>query len=204
MCNVKVEKRETVFPKSYWGNDSAYQEEYERLWNKLVPDSGCAETLHGEALRSFSRLQYDWGNNGNCNACEVTTEEEDCWDCDDGDVQCGYCGGDGEYGDDECDECGGSGQVDCDSCAGMGIIYDAIEVREVSDYYSNFMYFLSSNVPDISSNDISELEDLIKKDGGPDFDKEENQIYNRIGDKVMHFVLNTENRELLKREGANR
>lgn len=51
----------------YWDGKGEYQDEYNRLWDKLVPGSGSAETSHGELLRIISRIYYDWYNNGFAN-----------------------------------------------------------------------------------------------------------------------------------------
>jgi hypothetical protein len=53
-----------------WGNNHPRQAEWEALWDKHVPDSGPAETPYGEAIRALGRLQYDYYNNGFCNALE--------------------------------------------------------------------------------------------------------------------------------------
>lgn len=49
---------------TYWGNTGQYQKDYDRLWKRLVPAEGKADTLHGELLRSISRIYYDLYNNG--------------------------------------------------------------------------------------------------------------------------------------------
>ena len=61
----------TELGKSYWNANGAYQAEYDKLYNELVPASGSAETLKGELIRAISRLVYEHCNNGNCNAREV-------------------------------------------------------------------------------------------------------------------------------------
>lgn len=55
---------------SYWNNNGAYQEEGDRLYAEMVPDSGSASTLNGELIRAINRLFYEYCNNGNCNAAE--------------------------------------------------------------------------------------------------------------------------------------
>lgn len=52
---------------TYWNNRGKYQREYHELHEKLTPRKGKAETPHGELLRTFSNLYYDWFNNGGCN-----------------------------------------------------------------------------------------------------------------------------------------
>ncbi len=40
----------------YASGQGQYQDEYRQLWKKLVPESGKAETLQGEAVRIIG----DW------------------------------------------------------------------------------------------------------------------------------------------------
>ena len=44
-----------------------YQDEYGRLWKKLVPESSKAETVQGEAVRLVGRLAVEYYRNGNMN-----------------------------------------------------------------------------------------------------------------------------------------
>ena len=69
--------------KSYWDGTGKYQDVNTVLYKELVPSSGEAPTIHGEIVRAFNKLFYEYCNNGNCNAAEEVTED--------------------------CDECGGSG-----------------------------------------------------------------------------------------------
>jgi len=48
----------------YWDHTSRFHEEYQDLWNELVPAQGEAPTLQGELLRNMSRIAYDYYNNG--------------------------------------------------------------------------------------------------------------------------------------------
>jgi hypothetical protein len=43
------------------------QAEYEELWDRLVPDSGQAETVQGELVRVIRRLDSECERNGNGN-----------------------------------------------------------------------------------------------------------------------------------------
>lgn len=52
---------------TYWNHEGKHQAEYSRLYEKLVPASGRAETQHGELLRAICKLYYDYHNNGACN-----------------------------------------------------------------------------------------------------------------------------------------
>ena len=53
--------------KTYWDNEGKYQEQYSKAWEKLIPFHGEAEDGWPEALRSISRIGYDYYNNGFCN-----------------------------------------------------------------------------------------------------------------------------------------
>lgn len=52
---------------TYWNNQGKHQEAYQKLANELLPDSGKADTLHGELLRALGKIYYDYYNNGMCN-----------------------------------------------------------------------------------------------------------------------------------------
>lgn len=74
---------------SYWNNNGIYQAEYDKLFD-LVPQSGSAETLHGELIRAVSRINYEYFNNGNGNAWEVKYSTETAqgdWNEEDGDYE---------------------------------------------------------------------------------------------------------------------
>ncbi|MBP5458569.1 MAG: hypothetical protein J6Y62_00120 [Clostridia bacterium] len=49
---------------TYWNEKGRYQEEYDKLWEELVPGSGAAKTLQGEILRAAGRLYYRFFNDG--------------------------------------------------------------------------------------------------------------------------------------------
>ena len=52
---------------SYWHGNAQFQNEYDTLFNDLVPVSGSCEVLEGEFIRAISKLTYDHFNNGNLN-----------------------------------------------------------------------------------------------------------------------------------------
>ena len=60
--------KRTESGKTYFNGEGAYQNEFNELWEKLVPVNGIATTLHGELVRAAGRLNYEYFNNGNCNA----------------------------------------------------------------------------------------------------------------------------------------
>lgn len=51
----------------YWHRQGRHQKIYERLQNKLVPDTGEADTEAGEIIRAIGNVVYDIGNDGGCN-----------------------------------------------------------------------------------------------------------------------------------------
>jgi len=55
------------FTAGYWESTHELYPTYQTLYDRLVPGSGQAETMHGELLRMISRLHYDIFNNGLCN-----------------------------------------------------------------------------------------------------------------------------------------
>ncbi len=55
-----MEKQTTPIGKNYWRGNGIYQTEYDELYDKLVPSSGEAPTVHGELIRGISRLTYDY------------------------------------------------------------------------------------------------------------------------------------------------
>lgn len=178
-----IEKKATPLGQSYWYANGIYQEEYNTFHTKLVPASNCAPTIHGEMIRSVSRLYYDFGNNGNCNA--VDTKMEECH-------QCGGCGyeefydGDDENGEEECRT------EDCHWCDGSG--QDEGE-SFVTEYYQEMLDFLNEFLKDKQC--LRSLEDFMINGAGYSrykFDAQEMDIYNKVVDAVMYQVLTTENK----------
>ena len=51
----------------YANSKGKYDEEYEALWEKLVPNSGQAGTVQGELVRAIGRLASESYRNGNMN-----------------------------------------------------------------------------------------------------------------------------------------
>jgi hypothetical protein len=52
---------------SYWNRKGKFQVEYQRLWDKLVPAEGEADTIHGKVLCCAVRIYNDIFNNGGDN-----------------------------------------------------------------------------------------------------------------------------------------
>lgn len=199
-----MEKRTTKSGNSYWNESGAYQPEYDKLYEELVPNRGEADTIHGEMIRAVTRLTYDYYNNGNCNVIEVGNhscdecggsgwEEEDCFNCNGS--------GEVDFGDGEetCDECGGSGieNVDCHYCDGGGEV-DFGDIT-INEYYDIMFDFLYENLNNTSV--LDELKDFLMDEskgyGRYRFSVDEEVVYNKLVDEVMHQVLNTENEKRL-------
>lgn len=71
MINEKYNIPSEIGAKSYWDNEGQFQSEYDKLYEELVPTSGEAKNLFGEAIRAVSRLGYEYLNNGNCQAYDA-------------------------------------------------------------------------------------------------------------------------------------
>jgi hypothetical protein len=52
---------------SFWNRKRETYNDFIRLHNELVPASGRAETIEGEALRNIGNIYYDFYNNGGIN-----------------------------------------------------------------------------------------------------------------------------------------
>lgn len=175
--------KRTQLGKSYWDNNGAYQNEYEQLYKNLVKPSGSSDTLHGELIRAISRLQHEYCNNGNCNACETETVSES--------VTCSSCCGSGYSDNDESEEC-------CE-CCGSGEVEEDVEGdSSVSKFYSKFLYLIESSIPSCS-NEVSEVSEIICGNfygNKEQFSETRMQKYSNLFDRVIHFVLTTENTEI--------
>ena len=195
-----MEKRITELGKSYWNENGAYQEEFDKLYKELVPSKGEADTIHGEMIRAVSRLFYDFCNNGNCNVIERNYSScPDCYGSGYEDEDCYGCDGNGEveYENDEfmeCTDCGGSGtsEMDCGYCGGSGEIDGEIEFNE---YYQDMIDFLNNHMNNL--NPVGNLIDFLQRDdlgyGSYTFNSNEMKVYNDLVDEIMHQVLTTEN-----------
>ena len=48
----------------YWGGTGKYQDQYSKLYDKLVPSEGKSDTVEGELLRAVGKIIYRHGNDG--------------------------------------------------------------------------------------------------------------------------------------------
>lgn len=154
---------------SYWNHNGAYQTEGDALYEKLVPARGAAETVHGELIRGINRLTYEYLNNGNCNACLDNSP---------------YCDDDEEYG----------------TCLG-----DVRDV-EVDPYYAKFLNLMRTELPrKIDEREVEQLIDAVEEiilSGAYNppcsiyMSKKNVNVYSRMCDVVIWYVLNTSDAEL--------
>lgn len=91
MSNVKM--KNTLKGNSYWNDTGAYNELQKEYFDKLVPSSGEANTIHGEVLRCANRIYYEYFNNGNGNARNEIYDDSCTGYCNDDEdnYEC-YCG----------------------------------------------------------------------------------------------------------------
>ncbi len=195
--------------KSYWDNNGAYTELFDKVWKENVPSQGGADNVHGELVRSFGRLNYDYGNNGNCNVLDV--HNETCHNCDGSgweQHECDTCGGDGwVYEEDEtgeetqvdCNHCdNGYNELTCYECDGEGVT--GVEIL-IDKFYQNCIDFIDDY---IDRSIVAKLTDfLLDKNNGYGqytFDDSEMKVYNDVADAIGYFISTHPNRKLQKHE----
>lgn len=155
---------------SYWNHNGAYQEEGDRLFEEMVPDMGAAPTRNGELIRAINRLTYEYLNNGNGNAAEV------------------HYIGDHEY-DEEMED------------------PDDIESVEIDAYYLKFIELIKDSLMEkINSNEVNgvmnRVREIIEDQYTSQnycyeyFSAKNVNVYSRMTDMVIWFVLNTEDEDL--------
>jgi hypothetical protein len=180
---------------SFWDSNHPRQDEYQRLYNDLVPSSGEASTVQGELIRAISRLFYDYCNNGNgnvvdraeetCSECNGDTTFTGCPQCNRGKVDCGCdgedcpeCEGSGRI---ECPECGGTDEVNCGTCDGSGV--EEGELR-ISPYYGDMIEWLETYV---GKEIVKPLKDFVSCEDDCSFTQEEVDIYNKVTVSVLDY-----------------
>jgi len=191
-----IAKKVTKKGKSYWAGTGAYNKEFTALEKELVPDSGEANTVHGEMIRAIGRLFYDFCNNGNCNVIQVKTEmETETHSCD----EC-YGSGEVEDEDGEEDEDGNRPNKECPECGGSGEREEEVEVDgdiEIDDYYHRMIEVIEEELTDKTP--VRELNEFLHdRNNGYSkykFSEDEMKVYNDLCDAVMYHVLTTNNKE---------
>ena len=164
MKTIKFTKSEN----SYYNGNGAYQKEYEELYKKLVPNSGSAQTIHGELIRAISRLSHEYYNNGNCNAAEIKFVKNE-------DVYSGY-----EDSEEEIDE----------------VTIDPFYQKFINLILNQLIEEVHGNVIFEAIEDIEELIKEGPKEHSDYFSQKNIAKYNRLMDYVIWFVLNTEDANL--------
>ena len=163
--------RHTENGNSYWNNNGAYSKELYELYNKLVPDTGNAQTVHGELVRAVCRLGYEYYN-GNRNACDPYYADPE-YDVDDNGEE--YCINDGEI--------------------------EHIDIDKYYDNMLNFIYTYSDVEGLTTTQQVEEAIEgvcyVIKQavnyeTCGGYFQESFEKRYNELTDLVMYVVLNTE------------
>ncbi len=206
--HTTMEKKITESGKSYWNNNGAYQTEYDKLYEDLVPSRGEADTVHGEMIRSVSRLFYDFCNNGNCNVREIQQDScGDCGGCGYEEEECSNCYGNGEIEFDEdgepeaCYDCDGSGvhTNDCSYCGGNCTVDGDVEIN---DYYQEMLDFLKRH---LNNTDVVEnLVEFLERDdlgyGTYTFGDDEMKVYNDLVDAVVYQIITTPNQKRIKKD----
>ena len=172
---------------SFWDGNHPQQDEYQNLWDTLVPGSGEADTVEGEAIRAVGRLFYEYCNNGNCNAAERSyeTEYETCHSCQGSGTVEEYTGEEDEDGDEIYED------VECDDCCGCGEVEEEVEGElEINDYYGNMLEFIEEHVPE-SLAKVEAVRDLIMSDSlhyNYNYDDSEMTSYNELTELVVNWV----------------
>lgn len=157
---------------SYWNDNGKFSKELSELTEKMMPDSGNAETLNGELVRAVNRLWYEYCNNGNCNARDTEfyyeTHTESVWD---EDLE--------DYIEEEYEE-----EVEGDTT--------------ITELYDNFLELIERTVPETEFN-VSAIRNFIcdsSRYGRIQFNQEYLDMYNELTDKVVMYVLNNEDKEI--------
>lgn len=159
---------------SLWHGNHPLQKEFDRMWDEYVPAMGDADTGHGEAIRCVGRLNYEYFNNGNCNAAERNRADV-----------CPTCDGDG-YEDGET----------CTECDGERYIQD--EGLYMEPYYAKMLSHLQGYVKHtgkVVDDPLYKLKNLITDDElnyNYKYTQEEVNVYNEVATQVIKWVLNWE------------
>lgn len=151
---------------SYWDETAKYSKEYAELWEKMVPARGRAKTFNAELIRAIGRLVYEHSNNGNCNARE--TEYDSVWI-------------EEEVYNPETEEYETEGYYE-----------ERDMVIGLTSFYENYVRLIEeTGIPHQLTED---LRNVIMSYAS--FSQYEYDVYNRVINFVIEYVLNTEDKEL--------
>ena len=162
-----IELKLTESAGGYWRGDSVNNETDRKLWAKLVPASGDAETLHGELLRCASKIYRDTYQNGGCNIVDF---EDNGYSCD----HCGYY---------ETEEEEREGLEHIDEC------YDS---WVIGARYQGYFELLKNHLPKDGRDALSaaKKELLAGVIGHPSI------AFDHVVDYAIHTILTTENKPM--------
>ena len=163
-----VELKFTETAGGYWREDSVNSELDTKLWAELVPSSGDADTVHGELLRSASRLYRDMYQNGGGN---LVSFEDNGYSCE----HCNHF----EYVR-EAEEQGEDYDEDhSDNCPDSLVI---------SDYYQGMFDFLEKHLTDEGRKTLKEVEKQVLKQPW-----DIPIVFDRLVDHAIHMAQTTVN-----------
>ena len=164
-------RRHTENGNSYWNNNGAYSKELLELYNKLVPDTGDAQTVHGELVRAVCRLGYEYYS-GNCNACDPYYADPE-YDVDDNGEE--YCINDGEI---KRIDINGYYEDMLNFIYTYSVVEGLTTIQQVEEAIEGVCYVIKQAVN-------------YETCGGY-FQESFEKCYNELTDLVMYVVLNTE------------
>jgi hypothetical protein len=160
---------------NFWNGNHPLSEALTNLEDRFIPPKGRASTPHGEAIRAISRLNYEYFNNGNCNAAEINKET------------CPTCDGDGyEVIDWEAEE---EETRDCSVCDGDCYIVDGMDI---DPFYEDLLSHITAYVPK-SMRLVSDVQKLIcdpRLNYNYEYDQAESDVYNALTAHVIMWVVN--------------
>jgi len=178
----RVSSSEKYSPK-YWNKSATDYNTYQKLFDKLVPAQGEADTTEGEMLRIISSYHYDQYNNGHCNISSKMSDYETLLSLlNNSDIVLlgnsnhaiknianlitiveALLEADTEVYDTEtCTECDGDGEIDgetCYECGGSGEVEDIYAMSDYDDAESELNSTTDRYMR--NDNDMEALDDLI-------------------------------------------
>ena len=189
METLTIERKRTTTGCTYFNGQGAYQKEMDEMWERMVPMSGMASTLNGELVRAAGRLNYEFFNNGNLNACEQHFHDEE--------ETCCWCHGTGTVEDE--DEDGNLTEVDCPECGGSGYFVEEVEDDcTVAKMYDCFLSLIEECVPEAEAEVEAVREIILMNLYGRrgQFCERNETAYNDLMDAVAFHVISNPDGEI--------